>query len=102
MRTLSVTDIKSRKTIMNQQMPRDGTKLRQVYDLFQRNKGNTIEFAVTRQTIARQISDLRDYYGLDIIRIGKCQWVLAGEWFGRVYIDYIANQNEDEPNDKTT
>jgi hypothetical protein len=30
-------------------------------------------------------------YGLDI-RKGHGKWLLAGEWFGKVYIDYVVEQ----------
>lgn len=82
-------------------VPREGSKIRAVYDLLQANKGCPIEVTLCSggHSVVR---DLMDYYGLDIrcIRQGggavKPKWVLAGEWFGRVYIDYIA-EHIDQP-----
>jgi hypothetical protein len=45
-----------------------------------------IDFAAVHE---RPLSDLQDYYGLDIRRISRGKWVLAGEWFGLTYLDYI-------------
>lgn len=71
--------------------PREGTKLREAYDLFVANKGKPVSF---KRRTNRLIDDLIDYYGLDIRCIRNGQWVLAGEWFGRSYQDYIAEHLE--------
>lgn len=82
-----------------QEKPRDGSRLRKVYDLLQKNKGRS--FDVDREdckAIGESRFQLEDFYGLDIrcTRKGdrrtnrKSSYVLAGEWFGRVYVDYIA------------
>lgn len=90
-----------------QLVPREGTKLRVLYDRFMTNKGLPIEMNFSEEagrTCRRYLHDLRDYYGLDIRclkrrggnRCGKTpnpsEWVLAGEWFGRTYVDYIAER----------
>jgi hypothetical protein len=68
-------------------VPREGTKIREVYDLFQANKGLPIAFTIAKHQ--GRIPNLVDYYGLDIRCIRDGTWVLAGEWFGRVYVDYV-------------
>lgn len=106
MRQESAASVKGRAHC--QLAPREGTKLRALYDRFMASKGSPIEinFAaeVGGQTHRRYLYDLRDYYGLDIRcikprggnRWGKkpkpSEWVLAGEWFGRTYVDYIADR----------
>jgi hypothetical protein len=72
--------------------PKEGTKLRARYDLFMANKGVPIDRPLSGKRNPRLIHDLRDYYGLDIRCLGYRRWVLAGEWFGPVYIDYIADK----------
>ena len=76
--------------------PHEGTKLRALYDLFMANKGIVIEKPITMGEppgrIYARLSALRDFYGLDIRKIRNGHWVLAGEWFGRVYVDYIAQR----------
>jgi len=76
-------------------VPREGTAIREIYDLFQANKGVPIEFTIPRNR--RVVDSLIDFYGLDIRCLhrgrrhcGKSRWVLAGEWFGSVYVDYVA------------
>lgn len=75
-----------------QDIPREGTKLRSLYDVFQANKGIVIAGGFGDRRISRKMEDLRDYYGLDIRRIRNGHWVLAGEWFGLKYVDYIAER----------
>jgi hypothetical protein len=106
-RCLSASQIKKARgsKVELRPMPREGTKLRRAYDLFQANKGIPVEFPRTMLGVA-QINNLQDFYGLDI-RIAQRAYekdgygnnrpplsMLAGEWFGRVYIDYVAERIE--------
>lgn len=100
MRCQTVSRAKGKAHGVLQQKPREGTRLRQVYDLFQANKGTPIEFHVRMfGPDPNIVNKLMDFYGLDIRRIrsgssrvGRVStWVLAGEWFGRVYVDYVAD-----------
>lgn len=70
-------------------VPKTGTKLRALYDLFISSKGQVIDFAASTGN-GRPLADLIEYYGLDIRRVSPCKWVLAGEWFEEIYRDYIA------------
>jgi hypothetical protein len=70
-------------------IPSEGSRLRSLYDLFHSSKGRVIEFAASAGN-GRPMSDLIEYYGLDIRRVDRCKWVLAGEWFGSTYQDYIS------------
>ena len=84
--------------------PSPGTRLGYAYDVFTNNKGVPIHGCAAEifggPHSRRAISDLRDYYGLDIRCVDRgggrarrgAKWVLAGEWFGRVYVDYIAER----------
>jgi hypothetical protein len=99
MRFAPASHLRGRYARPVQAAPREGTYLREVYDLFMANKGIAIEF--TTQRNRRVIEVLTDFYGLDIrcLRRGhrhcrKSQWVLAGEWFGRSYQDCIAERLE--------
>jgi len=88
--------------------PGNGTKLRANWDVLQANKGVPVELAGEPRYIAMQIVQLVDFYGLDIRQVQRgfhggdisrpSLYVLAGEWFGRVYIDYIAEHiNSSQP-----
>lgn len=102
MRQLSAAQIKRRlkgKKITPPSLePRDGTYTRSVYDLFMRSPGKPVEFKVGKSKII--IRTLQDTYGLDIRRLkqghkeSKSLWVLAGEWFGPVYVDYTQASEE--------
>ena len=90
-----------------QKVPREGTKIRELYDLFQAHKGVMfMHDNLTEIYPANCIGQLTDYYGLDIRNLGALpndtpgtgrggsKWILAGEWFGSKYIDYIAKNKQ--------
>jgi hypothetical protein len=103
MRCQSVGNVMNKKGSKGrtQNIPREGSKIREIYDLFQASKGVTIEWSY-KAGGKRLMQDLKDYYGLDIRRIQsgssktgrKSLYVLAGEWFGSEYVDYIARELE--------
>lgn len=80
---------------VNQLRPREGSRLRATYDLFMANKGVPIDWKLPKKgdgsTQTALLDQLRDFYGLDIRRVGYKRWVLAGEWFGETYVDYISD-----------
>lgn len=80
-----------KKHILQQQIPRRGTEIRRTYDLFCANKGKVVRFT-RNPTNPNIVNQLRDVYGLDIIRLQNRKWCLVGEWFGKVYIDYVAEK----------
>lgn len=92
MRLMSATEAKAGHKYPNaQQIPRRGTILRAQYDRLMENRGLPV-FMSSEFTCTRKIQ-LVDYYGLDIRQLpGRRRYVLAGEWFGSVYVDYIAAQ----------
>lgn len=66
-----------------------------MFDLLMANKGVPISVRLSlfegQRCTGAVIRDLQDYYGLDIRKIRNGEWVLAGEWIGRTYVDYIAD-----------
>ena len=94
MKCMSASEMKgSRTRKVVRSMPAEETEIRKVYDLFQANKGKVITYATNKRN-AQIIETLMDYYGLDIRNVGYRKWLLAGEWFGKVYIDYVAENME--------
>jgi hypothetical protein len=96
---VSAASIKNRRSRANikQEAPRPGTNLRRLYDLLMENRGRCVEFPVSefrRSNLLKVM--LTDNYGLDIRCFGtgrkshKSVWLLAGEWHGKVYVDYVA------------
>ena len=102
MRCLSVSAMKGeRRSPPLQKLPGEGTKLRKFYDILQANKGKPFDYNIRREFggySANFMSQLQDFYGLDIRvkRLGRgvdhAEYLLAGEWFGRVYVDYVAER----------
>lgn len=106
MRCASVYQLKSPKITLagkkRKQLrpePRPGTRLRELYDLLQSHKGKPVPvFGFgSRSVLQPALNQLRDFYGLDI-RLTKGvrkhgnripEFTLVGEWFGKVYIDYM-------------
>lgn len=88
MHTASAAAMKGYYKITNsREIPREGTKIRELYDLFIGRKGQVVRVAQAgrRQTAIRR---LQDSYGLDVRPLGKGRWMLVGEWCGKVYLDY--------------
>lgn len=107
MRLLSAYQIKARlkgkKIRALQPMPKEGSAVRAVYDKFTSQPGKVIEFQIGDSGCNDAVlTALRIYYGLDIrmLKQGSSRanrrslWVLAGEWFGKIYIDYTADTDE--------
>lgn len=88
-----------------QREPRHGTKLRELWDLLHLYRGEVIEIPKCVERFGHSsIQQLCNFYGCDIrvigsrgtigVKGGSCvyRWVLAGEWFGPRYVDYIAER----------
>ncbi len=96
MRGATVTQLKGgRRRAVLKTRPDPDSHLGEVYDLLFASKGEAISLSGVLGS-QRAIADLTDYYGLDIRRVGRCLYVLAGEWCGRAYIDYVAERFERE------
>lgn len=75
----------------SRRIPADGTELRKLYNLFYRNKGKVITHVFDPVSYA-SMDQLRNFYGLDIRKIAYRKWCLVGEWFGKDYVDYLAEK----------
>lgn len=103
MRCATVASIKypKRSRIQENSAPKAGTNIRSAYDLFKQHPGEPVEFKQFPNHITT-IPKLTDYYGLDIRKVQQGNsrtgrpslYMLVGEWFGRVYIDYVAQRIE--------
>lgn len=111
MRDLSVYQLKrqsrGQRILPLQHKPCEGTIIRQVYDLLMANAGKSVALFEGRnetkiKVVQTSINRLGYEYGLDI-RLTQHGWkksnrpalyVLAGEWFGKIYVDYIADTEE--------
>lgn len=102
MRNLSAAQIKGRYACGSpKQRPDPESRLGMLYDAFKNSAGKPIPLKLTGAD-SNYPERLIDFYGLDIRRLQRGDsrtnkpsiWVLAGEWFGREYRDYIAEQLE--------
>ena len=105
MRLETVHSIRRRGSVAPlQSEPAPGTRIREIYDNLQRSKGLPVALTLSDADRVR-ISSLVNFYGLDVRNIQKGNsrtgraslYVLAGEWFGRVYVDYIAEHIDSDP-----
>jgi hypothetical protein len=89
MRTLSANAASRRKRgAPPNRIPREGTRLREIWDLLQANRGVVVTLNLTKDSAA--IEQLRSFYGLDLRRIlHNKHWCLCGEWIDGKYIDYV-------------
>jgi hypothetical protein len=95
----------SRRGYFRGTMPRVGSKLRELWDLLHAYKGVPFEDELTMRFPNTAISQLTDFYGLDIRNLGstcrgqgmgrgkgRSKWLLAGEWIDGKYHDYVAEK----------
>jgi hypothetical protein len=80
--------------------PHEGTVLRLWFDEIKASEGRPFSASIP----SRVKDDLMDFYALDIVviekshnirgpkRVAPSSYVLAGEWFGSKYVDYVARQ----------
>ncbi len=100
------------RNVSLQLIPREGTRLRKTYDLFQKNKAENIAIAHLYNNMNSRntsINQLINFYGLDIRKTydarssnkgrGKKEpsersslYMLVGEWKGAEYVDYLAKK----------
>lgn len=98
---LTVSSLKGRRGPIKER-PDPGTYIGICYDTLQSSKGVKVYLGQVvpangrKQRHIATIINVLDYtWGLDIIRCGKGYYILAGEWFGSKYVDYIALRNRD-------
>ena len=95
MRSLSAARMKGNGMGHTNAMPREGTRLRKVWDTFQGSRGIVIRWTSAHED-KNTLQQLRDFYGLDIRCIRYRYWCLCGEWVqGGGYIDYVAARHQD-------
>lgn len=99
MRVLTVSELKApRRHIPHQDYPRAGSVMDVIYRRLKDSPGRYVDLLdLAREhkggKFGQAISRLQDDYGLDIRRpphSHKGLYVLAGEWFGSHYSDYVA------------
>lgn len=90
MKTASVSQMKAPRRLEPKQYPAPDTELGRIFTYLNANRGQTVRFKVTGGAEGRRVTDLIDYYGLDIRRVKRGHWCLFGEWFGDDYVDYVA------------
>jgi len=104
MRTESAYSVKGKRRGKGQQkIPRAGSKVRGLWDLLHLYKGEIVTLPLSLMFHNTAINHLRDFYGLDIRNLGGdghgrkrmgSRWILAGEWFGSRYVDYISQSKK--------
>jgi hypothetical protein len=107
MRMMSAAEAKTGH-FRGQMKPREGSRLRAIYDRLQENRGSfvslmdLIDYRYQSNRVWRVM--LENTYGLDIRShsVGKGRgsgrggrtitYALVGEWFGDCYVDYVAER----------
>jgi hypothetical protein len=106
MRCSSATKIKSGKNWGARTRPDPESRIGMLYDAFKNNAGKPLSLKFNRRDSTSR-EQLMNFYGLDIRLIGKgdsrtgrlSTYVLAGEWFGSKYVDYIAEKLKENNHD---
>lgn len=98
MKGMSAAEIKRGERTTRQLTPREGTKLRELFDVFQSNVGKPISVAPrnTKEGMRQRqsIDQLKNFYGMDIRHWQEPNYYwFVGEWFGAVYVDFLNSEN---------
>lgn len=89
MRLPSVKSIRLQSDACHQLYPKEGTKLRKLFDWFNANKGKVVKLPNCHSHSGNYLLQLRDYYGCDIRRIKRGYYCFVGEWINDEYVSYI-------------
>lgn len=92
-RVTTVSEAKGSNHPPKQNVPKEGTKIRELYDLFMDNKGKILDVTFNDSTERSRKAYLVDSYGLDIRCLQRGKWCLVGEWNDDKYIDYVVQTN---------
>jgi hypothetical protein len=98
MKDYSCAQIKRGFKVALHQEPKEGSKVRVLFDLFTEFKGQIIDFGrycstdkegkdAYRDTYLR-IKYLNNFYGMDIKHLGKGKYCFVGEYIGAKYVSY--------------
>lgn len=74
------------KTPLNQ-YPKAGSKIRELFDIFQEYKGHIVYFGVVGE-ISMHVQYLKNFYGMDIVHRGKYKYQYIGEYISGRYVNY--------------
>jgi hypothetical protein len=93
-RPMSVSRLKGNNKGPEQEKPREGTKMREVYDRLFEHAGRQIPFDFDPCILYA----LMNFYGLDVTRVQRKSFkkntcstcIRAGYWDGKTYFDCIA------------
>lgn len=89
MRMKSAGMLKLNKNPLNRDgLPRPGSKLRELYDMFKLNKGKIVNYD-NYKTGSSMIRSLTDFYGCDIRHLKVKKYMLAGEYIDGKYVSYF-------------
>jgi hypothetical protein len=98
MKDYSCAQIKRGFKVALHQEPKEGSKVRVLFDLFTEFKGQIIDFGglggsskkdiVAYRDTYMRIKYLNDFYGMDIKHLGKGKYCFIGEYIGAKYVSY--------------
>jgi hypothetical protein len=98
MKDYSCAQIKRGFKVALHQEPKEGSKVRVLFDLFTEFKGQIIDFGKLGSASKKDIVAYRDtymrikylnsFYGMDIRHLGKGKYCFQGEYIGARYVSY--------------
>lgn len=91
MKDYSVAQIKKGFKTPIQQFPREGSKIRELFDILNAYKGQVVDIsdcADNLKNVDMRIRQLIVFYGMDIVHVGKNRWRFVGEYIGPAYVSY--------------
>ena len=100
MKDYSAAQIKKGYKAHIEQLPREGSKVRELFDLLHLYKGHIIDFGEqgykkidkSWNGLQCRILYLNDMYGMDIVHVSKGKYQFVGEYIGATYVTYTTEQ----------
>lgn len=114
MRLMSANTIKAnargKRSKQKRDVPDEGSLIRLLWDVLHANKGRFVpvsglDTGYNKHSLYAARGQLTDFWGLDIAyKPGKkgpkgykeMSWCLVGEWFGKDYVDYLAERHHEK------
>ena len=98
MKDYSAAQIKKGHKVFIEQFPKEGSRVREIFDILHLYKGHIIDFGEPPKRsegwdkVDKCMRYLSDMYGMDIAHVGKGKYQFVGEYIGAKYVSYVSDK----------
>jgi hypothetical protein len=94
----SAAQIKKGHRAFVEQFPKEGSRMREIFDILHLYKGQIIDFGKPPKRsegwdkVDKCMHYLSNMYGMDIIHVGKGKYQFVGEYISAKYVSYVSGK----------